>query len=161
MYRIDLRFIVLAVINLGLFLLQHHQKGKSNWNPNEPILNLNLWVLSIFISLCLLTSVKLPLHISVIAEPIQIRAGDFSVPLAVSVIASLVLPRHLFWIGFGIVICVSPWHGLVSHFVVGFLYGVWEILRGIPVLIICCFAQQHPQVEVVLPSLEADGGVDV
>ncbi|GFZ00851.1 hypothetical protein Acr_14g0004860 [Actinidia rufa] len=171
MYHIDLRFVVLAVINLSLFLLQHLQNGKSNWGHNESILDLNFWVLAIFISLFLLTSVKLPLDVSVIAEPIRIRAGDFSIPLAVSVMASLFLPERLFWLGFGIVICVSPWHSLVSDLVVGFLWRVWAILWTITVLIISCIVQKNPQVEVVediggcppeeQPSLESDSVLDV
>ncbi|GFZ00852.1 hypothetical protein Acr_14g0004870 [Actinidia rufa] len=146
MYHIDLRFVVLAVINLSLFLLQHHQNGKSNWDPSDSILDLNFW-------------------------PIRIRVGDFSIPLAVSVMASLFLPQRLFWVGFGIVICVSPWHSLFSDLVVGFLWRVWAILRTIPVLIISCIVQKNPQVEVVediggcpreeQPSLESDSVLDV
>ncbi|GFZ00848.1 hypothetical protein Acr_14g0004830 [Actinidia rufa] len=171
MYHVDLRFVVLAVINLSLFLQHHHQNGKSNWDPNESILNLNFWVLPIFISLFLLTSVKLPLDVSVIIEPIRIQAGEFSIPLAVSVMASLFLPQSLFWVGFGIVICVSPWHNLFSDLVVGFLCQYWTILRAVPVLIISCIVQKNSQVEVVediggcplelQPSLESDSVLDV
>ncbi|KAH7844022.1 hypothetical protein Vadar_023442 [Vaccinium darrowii] len=164
MYNLDLRFVVPALINLTLFLLQQHQSKP--WNGYEPNSNLNLslnldiygfFSVLILVLVFLITSVKLPL--SVTAEPIRVRTGDFSCLLAISLIASVVLPQLLFWFGFVIIICLSPWHGFLSDLSVGLLFRTWDILRGIPALIITCFVQKPqqddpppppPQVEVVV-----------
>ncbi|KAH7835415.1 hypothetical protein Vadar_025988 [Vaccinium darrowii] len=162
MCNLDLRFVVPALINLTLFLLQH----------NPPILDMNSnnWFFSIVIILTLIifliTSVKLPL--SVTAQPIQVRAGDFSSLLVISLLASVFLPQPLFWFGYVILLCLSPWHGYISDFLVGFLFRIWNILRAIPVLIIACVVHNHqqeeretdnpPQVQVVVVADEDIGG---
>ncbi|KAH7832944.1 hypothetical protein Vadar_001640 [Vaccinium darrowii] len=137
MCNLDLRFVVPALVNLTLSFLQHHQ----------PILDINLdnWFFSIVIILTLIvflfTSVKLPL--SVITHPIRVRAGDFSSLLVISLLGSIFLPQPIFWFGYVITICVSPWHGFLS----AFLFRFWNILRAIPVLMITCIVHNHEQHE--------------
>ncbi|KAI8539084.1 hypothetical protein RHMOL_Rhmol09G0153600 [Rhododendron molle] len=91
MYNFDLRLVVPALINLTLFLLQHHQ--------GNPTLNmdLNSWFSCIVVlTLFLTTSVKLTL--SVTAERrIRIRARDFSFIVAILLLGSVSLPQPLFW----------------------------------------------------------------
>ncbi|KAH7857856.1 hypothetical protein Vadar_017161 [Vaccinium darrowii] len=100
------------------------------------------WFFSIVtLIIFLFTSVKLPL--SVTAQPIQVRAGDFSPLLVISLLGSVFLPQPLFWFGYVIIISLSPWHGFLSEF----LFWIWGILRAIPVLIITCIVQNHQQDE--------------
>ncbi|KAH7834358.1 hypothetical protein Vadar_015171 [Vaccinium darrowii] len=159
MCNLDLRLVIPALIKLTLFLLQQNQ-------PNLDM-NSNNWFFSIVIILTLIifliTSVKLPL--SVTAQPIQVRAGDFSILLFISLLGSVFLPQPLFWFGFVIIICLSPWHDFLSEF----LFRIQDILRSIPVLIITCLLQNHqrqdereidnsPQVQVVVVADEDIGG---
>ncbi|GMQ04600.1 hypothetical protein CsSME_00049960 [Camellia sinensis var. sinensis] len=140
MYYLDLRFLVPALINLILFLLQDHY--------HNPISNPNLWFIfiSIVTLLFLLISVKLPLHVSVTIEPVRIQPGDFSGPLAVALIASVFFPKSLLWVGYGTIMCITPWHGLVLDSIVKIIWWIWEIIQAIPVLIISCIVvHQHQQ----------------
>ncbi|KAI8553872.1 hypothetical protein RHMOL_Rhmol05G0049600 [Rhododendron molle] len=95
MHNLDLRLVVPALINLTLFLLQHHQAtGKyPTFNMN---MNSCLYAIAVLM-LFLTTSVKLPL--SVTAERIRVRAGDFSFFVAISLLGSVCLPQPLFWFG--------------------------------------------------------------
>ncbi|KAF7113005.1 hypothetical protein RHSIM_RhsimUnG0170600 [Rhododendron simsii] len=139
MYNLDLRLVVPALINLTLFLLQHHQPGNPTFN-----MNLNSWFFCIVVlMLFLTTSVKLPL--SMTTERIRVRAGDFSFFVAIALLGSVCLPQPLFWLVYVVIICVSPWHGVLSGLLVGFLFWIWFILRGIPVFIITCIVQNHQQ----------------
>ncbi|KAI8553877.1 hypothetical protein RHMOL_Rhmol05G0050100 [Rhododendron molle] len=141
MYNLDLRLVVPALINLTLFLLQHHQPGNPTLN-----MNLNSWFFCIVILILFLTtSVKLPL--SVTAERIRVRPGDFSFSVAILLLGSVSLPQPLFWFGYIVIIGLSPWHGFLFQLLVGFLFWIWYVLRGIPVLIITCILQNHQQDE--------------
>ncbi|KAG5547500.1 hypothetical protein RHGRI_013255 [Rhododendron griersonianum] len=143
MYNLDLRLVVPALINLTLFLLHHHhyQAGNPTFS-----MNLNSWFFAIVVLILFLTtSVKLPL--SVTAERIRVRAGDFSFSVAVLLLGSVSLPQPLFWFGYVVIIGLSPWHGVLFQLLVGFLFWIWHVLRGIPVLIITCIVQNHQQDE--------------
>ncbi|KAG5547499.1 hypothetical protein RHGRI_013254 [Rhododendron griersonianum] len=92
MYNLDLRLVVPALINLTLFLLQHHQPG----NPTDLNMDLSSWFFAIVIlMLFLTTSIKLPL--SVTAECIRVQPGDFSFSVAILLLGSVSLPQPLFW----------------------------------------------------------------
>ncbi|KAG5532387.1 hypothetical protein RHGRI_026877 [Rhododendron griersonianum] len=142
MYNFDLRLVVPALINLTLFLLQHHQAGNPTLN-----MDLNSWFSCIVVlTLFLTTSVKLTL--SVTAERrIRVRAGDFSFIVAILLLGSVSLPQPLFWFEYVVVICLSPWHGVLFRLLMGFLLWIWRISRGIPVFIITCIVQSHQQDE--------------
>ncbi|KAF7142390.1 hypothetical protein RHSIM_Rhsim05G0045300 [Rhododendron simsii] len=142
MYNLDLRLVVPALINLTLFLLQHHQPGYLT----DLNMDLNSWFFSIVIlMLFLTTSIKLPL--SVTAEPIRVQPGDFSFSVAILLLGSVSLPQPLFWFGYIVIIGLSPWYGVLFQLLVGFLFWIWYVLRGIPVLIITCIVQNHGQDE--------------
>ncbi|KAF7143217.1 hypothetical protein RHSIM_Rhsim05G0045900 [Rhododendron simsii] len=144
MHRLDLRLVIVpALLNLILYLLQ-----RNPWLPSLPNFNMNwkLWVFSIVtLMLFLITSVRLPL--SVTAERIQVRIGDFSFFLVITLLGSVSLPQPLFWFGYIVIICISPWHGILSGLLVRFILSIWNILRGIPVLIITCILHNHQQDE--------------
>ncbi|KAF7143603.1 hypothetical protein RHSIM_Rhsim05G0046200 [Rhododendron simsii] len=143
MHNVDLRLVVPALINLTLFLLQHHHYQAAGKYPTFNM-NPNSWFFAIVVlMLFLTTSVKLPL--SVTTERIRVRAGDFSFFVAISLLGSVCVPQPLFWFGYVVIICVSPWHGVLSGLLVGFLFWIWYMLRGIPVFIITCIVQNHQQ----------------
>ncbi|XP_059655189.1 uncharacterized protein LOC132302370 [Cornus florida] len=68
---IDLRYIVPPLMNLLFFLLRQPYSSKSSHC-------FSLIVLAILILIFLLTSIKLPLTITVATDAIRLRAGDFS-----------------------------------------------------------------------------------
>ncbi|KAI8553874.1 hypothetical protein RHMOL_Rhmol05G0049800 [Rhododendron molle] len=143
MYNLDLRLVVPALVNLTLFLLQHHQAG----NPTDLNMDLNRWFFAIVIIMFFLTtSIKLP--ISATAERIRVQPGDFSFSVAILLLGSVYLPQPLFWFGYIVTIGLSPWHGFLFQLLVGFLFSIWYVLRGIPVLIITCILQNHQQDEI-------------
>ncbi|KAH7853063.1 hypothetical protein Vadar_032739 [Vaccinium darrowii] len=139
MYNLDLRFFVPALINvLSLFL------------PNLQM-NLNsLFFSLVILTLFLITSIKLPLSVTTPGR-IRVRAGDFSFFLAISLLGSVFLPQNLFWFGYAVIICVSPWHRFLSGLFAGFLFWVWNFLPTIPLLIINCFVQNHQAHETNSP----------
>ncbi|KAI8553880.1 hypothetical protein RHMOL_Rhmol05G0050500 [Rhododendron molle] len=95
MYNLDLRFAVPALLNLILFLLQHLQEKP--WLPSLPNLNMNWnsWFFAIVLLITfLITSVKLPLSLT--ADHIRVRVGDFSFFLAITLFSSIFLPQLLF-----------------------------------------------------------------
>ncbi|KAG5547502.1 hypothetical protein RHGRI_013257 [Rhododendron griersonianum] len=109
-------------------------------------MDLSSWFFAIVIlMLFLTTSIKLPL--SVTAERIRVEPGDFSFSVAILLLGSVSLPQPLFWFGYIVIIGLSPWHGVLFQLLVGFLFWIWGILRGIPVLIITCIVQNHQQDE--------------
>lgn len=144
MHRLDLRLVLVPpLLNLILYLLQ-----RNPWLPSLPNLNTNwrLWVFSVVtLTLFLITSVRLPL--SVTAERVQVRIGDFSFFLVITLLGSVSLPQPLFWSGFVAIICISPWHGSLSGLLVRFILWIWNILRAMPVLIIDCIVHNHRQDE--------------
>ncbi|KAI8553883.1 hypothetical protein RHMOL_Rhmol05G0050800 [Rhododendron molle] len=144
MYNLDLRFAVPALLNLILSLLQHLQEKPCL--PSLPNLNMNWnsWFFAIvpLIPFCI-TSFKLPLSLT--ADRIRVRVGDFSFFLAITLFSSVFLPQLLFWYVYAVIICVSPWHGYLSELLAGFLFSVWDVLYSIPVLIITCIVQNHQQ----------------
>ncbi|KAF7113290.1 hypothetical protein RHSIM_RhsimUnG0140700 [Rhododendron simsii] len=95
MHNVDLRLVVPALINLTLFLLQHHHYQAAGKYPTFNM-NPNSWFFAIVVlMLFLTTSVKLPL--SVTTERIRVRAGDFSFFVAISLL--------------GLYVCRNPFSG--------------------------------------------------
>ncbi|KAF7113004.1 hypothetical protein RHSIM_RhsimUnG0170500 [Rhododendron simsii] len=165
MYNLDTRFVVPALLNLALSLLQQHQ-GKP-WLPSPPSLNMNwkIWFFSIVILLLfLITSARLPLSLR--AGRIRVRAGDFSFFLLISLLGSVLLPLPIFWFGYTTILCISPWHSFLSGLLMQFLFSVWDILCNIPVLIITCMFQNRQQDETETDPpppqvLVADDDIDI
>ncbi|KAF7142274.1 hypothetical protein RHSIM_Rhsim05G0040700 [Rhododendron simsii] len=111
--------------------------------------NWRLWVFSVVtLMLFLITSVRLPL--SVTTERVQIRIGDFSFFLVITLLGSVSLPQPLFWSGYVAIICISPWHGILSRLLVRFILWIWNILRAIPVLIVEAETDPPPPQVVVI-----------
>ncbi|KAF7113283.1 hypothetical protein RHSIM_Rhsim05G0046400 [Rhododendron simsii] len=110
MYNLDLRFAVPALLNLILSFLQHLQEKP--WLPSLPNFNMNDWNSWFFANVLLIpfliTSVKLPL--SVTAEHIQVRTGDFSFLLAITLFSSVFLPQLIFCIPVLIITCIVQNH---------------------------------------------------
>ncbi|KAF7132976.1 hypothetical protein RHSIM_Rhsim09G0105700 [Rhododendron simsii] len=157
MYNFDLRLVVPALINLTLFLLQHHRAGNPTLN-----MDLNSWWFSCIVVLTLILTTSVKLTLSVTAERrIRVRAGDFSFIVAVLLLGSVYLSQPLFWFGYVVVICLSPWHGVLFRLLMGFLLWIWHILRGIPVFIITCIVQNHQQDETATGPPRVVGDDDI
>jgi hypothetical protein len=146
---VDLRYVFLPLINFTIWVILTPQSKPWAQDPNlnNPIfvmafLSLVIPILVIFF----FTSVKLPLTLSV--ESLRLRAGDFSAPLTLSLVASLFFPLSLFWIVFPMLLIVSPWYEMI-------LDWFCHTLKAIPALIITCIPQ-HPQVEVEAIVIEGN-----
>ncbi|KAG6717931.1 hypothetical protein I3842_04G125400 [Carya illinoinensis] len=158
---LDLRSLSPPFINLTLMLLFSQDKP---WPQDHVILafyilahHLFLLFLVTLILLFLFISVKLPL--SPTMQPIRLRVGDFSLPLTLSMLASLIFPPSLFWMVFSIVIIASPWYRLLWNALKSFLCSFYGTLRDIPTLIILCTIQEPapPQVEIEVELVEIQG----
>ncbi|KAE7998702.1 hypothetical protein FH972_003219 [Carpinus fangiana] len=103
--------------------------------------------------LILFTSVRLPLTV----EQLQLRAGDFSGPLNLSLLASLFFPSSLFWFVFPVLVILSPspWYETVSDLLKRFIFWFCDTLQALPALIIICITQR-PQADQ-LEAIEIEG----
>ncbi|KAF7123197.1 hypothetical protein RHSIM_Rhsim12G0046900 [Rhododendron simsii] len=109
MYNLDLRFAVPALLNLILSLLQHLQEKP--WLPSLPSFNMNWnsWFFAIVLLIpFLVTSIKLPLSLT--ADRIRVRVGDFSFFLGITLFSSVFLPQLLFCIPVLIITCTVQNH---------------------------------------------------
>lgn len=112
-YTIDLRFLVLPIINiLSQFLLSSRPGSGSeseSESESDPSINYatDLPILIIML-LFLLTSVQIPLSLSVDIDPIRLKFAEFylSVLLAFTLFASFFLPPALFSYGYVICFCL-------------------------------------------------------
>ncbi|KAL5815053.1 hypothetical protein ACOSQ4_025694 [Xanthoceras sorbifolium] len=85
----------------------------------------------------LVTSLKIPLNVSLHMFPVCLRFGDFSGPLALSLLASLLLPTPLFCIAYFICICISPWFArLVLNKHNHFWYWFYQLIQAIATFVI-------------------------
>jgi cation transport ATPase len=114
----DIRYVVPPLINLIVWvfiipLAKHWAQDYPNFNGN--IFVLGLLSLAIFILLVFLfISVKLPLTVGTL----QWRAGQFSVPVTLSFLASIFFPSTLFWSAFLILlmhVIVSAWYEMAPQ----------------------------------------------
>ena len=117
-FAADIRYVVPPLINLIVWvfiipLAKHWAEDYLNFNSNIfvlALLSLAIFILVIF----LFISVKLPLTVG----NLQWRAGQFSVPLALSFLASIFFPSPLFWSAFLILlmlVIVSAWYELTPQ----------------------------------------------
>ncbi|KAL9438934.1 hypothetical protein AB3S75_024579 [Citrus x aurantiifolia] len=143
--NIDLRFT--APPMLSLFLLVFNPSNETFLFPvlNIPatdhersllfraVAMLFLAILTLFF---LLTSLKIPLNVSLEVLPIHLRFGDFSGPLALSVLASLLLPTPRFCIAYFVCICISPWFHALINTLSGFCSWFFQLLQSIPTFVV-------------------------
>ncbi|WRX16115.1 hypothetical protein QQP08_008602 [Theobroma cacao] len=126
----DLRYGVPPVLNLIFLLFFSTQSGSGMWDWNLIIssifvlqfsfLELAFLLLTLmFLLLFLFTSAHLP----IILNPVRIhlRAGDFSIALTTSLVASLFFPPSLFWPLHLLIVFSSPCHYMFFHFFKHFL----------------------------------------
>jgi hypothetical protein len=138
---VDLRYVVPPLINLA-----------KPWAPDDhPNLNNEIFLmaclfLAIATLLFLFISLKLPLTPTV--EPLRLKAGDFSAPLTLSLLASLFLPSSLFWDVFPMLVILSPWYEILLDLLRRFIFWFGQTLRAIPDLIVICISTQRPHGEL-------------
>lgn len=132
-FNIDLRFIVPPLVNILLYLLLSNQKYEGNsWDSIHPMLKLGLMFFASSL-LFLVVSIRFRFSLSVSAEPIRLRFGDFyfSGLLAVTLLASILFPPSVFWYAYLICVIISPWSNSIFKIVNKFL-------QAIPTFIITC-----------------------
>lgn len=156
-YNIDLRFTVPPLLSL-LLLLQKYCSEKFYLLPTEDIANHELLFIAALLFLVILTlvfhltSVKFLLNVSIDIFPICIRFGDFSGPLALSFMASLLLPPPLFCIAYFICICISPWFALLGQLWQWF-YDFHHLLQTIPGFVIVAITRPSQETVEAQPSM--------
>ncbi|KAH9776907.1 hypothetical protein KPL71_006847 [Citrus sinensis] len=148
--NIDLRFTVPPMLSLFLLVL-----NSSNETFLFPVLNIAatdhehsplftavaMLFLAILTLFFLLTSLKIPLNVSLEALPIRLRFGDFSCTLALSVLASLLLPTPLFCIAYFVCICFSPWFHALVNTLRRFCRWFFQLLQSIPTFVVVVAAR--------------------
>jgi hypothetical protein len=156
-FLVDVRYVFPPLINLTLWVLIPQAKAWAvNPNFNSEIFVMTFLSLVIAILVFLFTSVKLPLTIGV--ELPQLKAGDFSAPLTLSLFASLFFPSDIFGFVFPLLIILSPWYGSLSDLMKRIIFWFSDALQTIPALIITCIRQyyQTPQNEHGAPQVELE-----
>jgi hypothetical protein len=152
---VDLRYLVPPLINL---LKLQAKSWAQDSNSSNPIFFVMAFLfVAIAILLFLFTSVKLPLTLSV--EPIRLRAGHFSSPLTLALLASLFLPSSLFWYIFPILVILSPWYEILLNLLKRFMLWFCHTLQAnIPTLTITCIPQHHQDEHeaIFVPQDEAE-----
>lgn len=158
---IDLRYGIPPLICLILLFFQNPES--TPWNQNGALEThhhailaiLLLLILAMTILFFLFTSIKLPLSVS--TKPIRLHVGDFSCGVAILLVASFIFPPPLFWpVGYPLVICITPWYGLLLNPLKQLHCWLCHTLRAIPPLIIICIAQQHESLEPEHPRVEIE-----
>lgn len=144
--NIDLRFLLPVLFNILTDLIKHLSssiEGQANqvisWDYFLSDPNGWLYITLAFVFLVFAISIKLTISLTVSAEPIMLRFGDFnlSVPLVFLMIASLLFPPQILFYIYLICTCIwiSPLPDRVFNKIVHWL-------QQIPVFII--MAQQQP-----------------
>lgn len=153
---IDLRYALPPLINLFFVLLLPNQEYYSNYGLDKiaqyPFLLFPLLFLAVVAFLFLFTSIRLGLNV----EPVLLQAGDFSAPVALLLLASIIFPPAVFWFVYFILIMISPWHGILVNLFNYFLCWLRQTLQSLPTLIVACIPlglQRQESVEVMEPTL--------
>ncbi|KAG6630761.1 hypothetical protein CIPAW_13G042400 [Carya illinoinensis] len=144
---VDFRYLIPPVVCLYLMILW--SQDKKPWSQDRVILAFVIlfdppffiFLVTLMTILFVFISVKLPFTLTL--EPIRLKVGDFSLPLLVSMVASLILPPHLFFFVFPILIVTSRWFGMVLVVFKIFLRWLYHTLQYIPILIIGCTIQRR------------------
>lgn len=142
--NIDLRFLLPVLFNILTNLIKYLSsiEGQANqvisWDYFSSDQNGWLYITLAFVFLVFAISIKLTISVTVSAEPIMLRFGDFnlSVPLVFLMIASLFPPQILFYT---YLICTCIW---ISPLPDRVFKKIINWLQQIPVFIIR--AQQQP-----------------
>ncbi|KAA8525969.1 hypothetical protein F0562_007931 [Nyssa sinensis] len=156
----DLRYVVPPIIHLIFKLLHFQMKPWVHyddlWKTDQLSIGNIAFLLLIIIAtlLFLLIYIKLPLHITI--DSIHLQAGDFSGPLAISLLCLIFLPQPYFWTAFPIIICISPWFNSLLNLLQHFLYSFYLTLEVIPNLNIICFTQQEENLETEPAQVEVE-----
>ncbi|KAG2680103.1 hypothetical protein I3760_11G082700 [Carya illinoinensis] len=155
-YLVDFRYLVPPFLSLCLVILLSQDKP----GPRaQVILTFDILYHPLFLIfhaaltlLFLLISVKLPFTLTL--ERIRLRVGDFSLPLTVSMLASVIFPPTLFWVVFPILIVTSPWFRMVLDMFKSFLRWLYHTLQYIPILIIGCTFQCQKELDAAPAQVE-------
>ncbi|KAL9438936.1 hypothetical protein AB3S75_024581 [Citrus x aurantiifolia] len=140
--NIDLRFTVPPMLSLFLLVL-----NSSNETCLFPVLNIvandherNFFFRAVAMLFLAIFDTILSSHFS--QDPTQrfarthLRFGDFSGPLALSVLASLLLPTPLFCIAYFVCICFSPWFHALVNTLRRFCSWFFQLLQSIPTFVV-------------------------
>ncbi|KAG6635847.1 hypothetical protein CIPAW_11G071400 [Carya illinoinensis] len=159
-FSVDFRYLVPPFTSLCLMFFF----SQSNLRPQEYIKNLEFYLLIyhplllIFLAIVMLVflfiSFKLPVTLT--QDPLRLRVGDFSVPLALSMLSSLIFPPPFFWLVFPVLVLVPSLYRVVSDVLKRFIYWFYQTLQDIPGLIILCTIQpqEEPEHLVLPPQVE-------
>ncbi|KAK9179932.1 hypothetical protein WN943_029138 [Citrus x changshan-huyou] len=166
-FSIDLRFLVLPLLNLIIFFLFLKSQDGNSWDVQDgtskillyPILKLQFWFLipAVVVPLLvfLLTPIRVPLNVS---RPISVSCGELSVLLAVSAVGSVILAPSLFLVAYLCLIMLSLCFATLASLFQHFFY--W--LRRLTVVIVTS-VNAHllapPQVEQ--PIEQAQGVLEI
>ncbi|KAF7113307.1 hypothetical protein RHSIM_RhsimUnG0140200 [Rhododendron simsii] len=143
-FNFDLKLLFPAFLKFNLYLFSPH-KAKLPFLPDFN-LNLKMWLFSIVIlMLFLITSITLPIYVR---GRIQVGiTNHISFFFALTLVGAVFLPEPIFCVGYVVILFISPWHDLLSGFLKRFLFSIWEVLRGIPGVIITFNVENHQQDE--------------
>ncbi|KAL5748359.1 hypothetical protein ACOSQ2_025656 [Xanthoceras sorbifolium] len=167
-FSIDLRYLFPPLVNIFLFIFLTSQGGSSfyYWDQDDavdilqyPILKLPFFILAVLLLLFFLfTSIKLPLT----AEPLRLRAGNFSALLAVAILASIILPPSLYWFAYLLLIIISPWYRIMWSLFKQFFSWLRQILQSIPTIFITCVTQNQENSDpAATDRMEQIGRIDI
>ncbi|CAK9173325.1 unnamed protein product [Ilex paraguariensis] len=169
---IDLRYLAAPLLNLLFYLLQDLQIKPWGHDNDQLYIDHDHLILKLFFILFiafatflfLFTSIKLPLNVSVTAGAICSRAGDFSVPVTLSLLCSIFLSQQQFWVAYPIILCTSAWYGWLSNLLnwffnqlKGFFFWFYHTLQAIPTLNCIIFftqEQDHPEEDPPMVDIE-------
>ncbi|KAK1374895.1 hypothetical protein POM88_031088 [Heracleum sosnowskyi] len=132
-FNIDLRFVLPVLINLIKYI-SGQANQVSSWDYFITTdQNGWLYITLAFVLLVFAISIKLTISITVSAEPIMLRFGDFdlSVPLVFLMIASVLFPPQILLYAY--LICTCIW---ISPFPSHVFEKIMNWLQQIPVFII-------------------------
>lgn len=139
-FNFDLKLLFPGFLKFSLYLFNPHEAKL----PFLPDFNLNfkLWLCSIVIlMLLLITSITLPIYVR---GRIQVGiANHISFFFAITLVGAVFLPEPIFCVGYLVTLFISPWHNLLWGFLKRFLFTIWEVLRGIPAVIITFAFENH------------------
>ena len=110
---------------------------------NNPLLMISYYqlLLAIVVLVFLSTSVNLPLTV----EPVCLLTADFSAPLTLSFLASLIFRPPLFWLVFAMLVIMSPWYRMFLDQLKHFMCWSNNALQTIPAFIIICILRQYQE----------------
>ncbi|KAK1374894.1 hypothetical protein POM88_031087 [Heracleum sosnowskyi] len=156
-YIIDLRFIAPVLNNILIYLLKYSSLTDEGAQANQMLIwdyfinvDQHGWFYAIlaFLLLLFLISTKLTISITVFAQPIILRFGNFnlSVPLVFLMMASFVFPPQILFYAY-LLICLLFW---ISPFPSHVFEKIMNWLQQIrPIFIV--MAQQHDHNDLQAP----------